>query len=102
MNGKDFDVAKHVKMTENLQCRMLSSVAQFYTAMQENATKGEKAEILADLEIVMYLLAARMGISKQTLDEKATAKLKLGLLEEERPEWKTPLLELLRELGQKA
>lgn len=101
MSGKDFDVAKNIKMTENLQCQMLAAVSHFFTAMQENATKAEKAEILADLEIVMYLLAARMGISKETLDQKATAKLKLGLLQEERPEWKTSLLELHRELGQK-
>mgnify|MGYP000969593747 CR=1 FL=1 len=101
MNGKEFDVAKNIKMTENLQCRMLSVVAQLYTAMQENAVKAEKTEILADLEIVMYLLAARMGISKETLDQKAVAKLKLGLLQEERPEWKNSLLELYQELGQK-
>ncbi|MDD3393201.1 MAG: hypothetical protein EOM28_02625 [Clostridia bacterium] len=101
MNGKDFDVAKNIKMTENLQCQMLSAVAQFFTAMQGDAAKAEKTEILADLEIVMYLLAARMGISKDALDQKAAAKLKLGLLQEERPEWKTSLLELHRELGQK-
>ncbi|MDD4843333.1 MAG: MazG-like family protein [Anaerotignum sp.] len=101
MEGKDFDIAKNIKMTENLQCQMLSAVSQFFTAMQENAAKAEKAEILAELEIVMYLLAARMGISKETLDQKAVAKLKLGLLQEERPEWKTSLLELHRELGLK-
>mgnify|MGYP001207602620 CR=1 FL=1 len=101
MDTKDFDIAKNIKMTENLQCQMLSAVAQFFSAMQENATKAEKAEILAELEIVMYLLAARMGISKETLDQKAAAKLKLGLLQEERPEWKTSLLELHRELGLK-
>jgi hypothetical protein len=101
MEGKDFDIAKNIKMTENLQCQMLSAVSQFFSAMQENAGKAEKAEILAELEIVMYLLAARMGISKETLDQKAVAKLKLGLLQEERPEWKTSLLELHRELGLK-
>jgi len=101
MNGRDFDVAKNIKMTENLQCRMLSVVSQLYTAMQENATKAEKTEILADLEIVMYLLAGRMGISKDALDQKAATKLKLGLLQEERPEWKNSLLELHREMGQK-
>ncbi|MFV0314333.1 MAG: MazG-like family protein [Anaerotignum sp.] len=98
MSGSEFDIAKNIKMTENLQCQMLAVVSQFFTAMQENASKAEKTEILAELEIVMYLLAGRMGISKETLDQKAMAKLKVGLLKEERFEWKTSLLELHNEL----
>lgn len=98
MSGSEFDIAKNIKMTENLQCQMLAVVSQFFTAMQENASKAEKTEILAELEIVMYLLAGRMGISKENLDQKAMAKLKVGLLQEERLEWKTSLLELHNEL----
>lgn len=102
MNGRELDIAKNIKMTENLQCQMLSAVSELYCAMQQDLPKAEKAEILANLEIVMYLLAERMGISKDTLDQKAAARLKLGLLQEERPEWKTALLALHREMAQKA
>lgn len=98
MIGKDFDVAMSVKMTDNLQCQLLSGVSEFFTAMQADATKAEKTEILADIEIVLYLLAARMGISKENLDQKAIGKLKLGLLQEERLQWKSALLELMQVL----
>ena len=40
MVGKDFDVAKNIKMTENLQCQMLAVLSDFFTAMQQN--KGGK------------------------------------------------------------
>ena len=42
MVGKDFDVAKNIKMTENLQCQMLAVLSDFFTAMQQNAPKVEK------------------------------------------------------------
>ena len=63
MVGKDFDVAKNIKMTENLQCQMLAVLSDFFTAMQQNAPKVEKTEILARMEVLLYLMAARLQIS---------------------------------------
>lgn len=100
MVGKDFDVAKNIKMTENLQCQMLAVLSYFFTAMQQNAPKAEKTEILARMEVLLYLMAARLGISRAAMDRKAAANIKLGLLEEEKGEWKSALLELLHELEQ--
>ena len=45
-------------------------------------------------------MAARLGISRAAMDRKAAANIKLGLLEEEKGEWKSALLELLHELEQ--
>ena len=57
MVGKDFDVAKNIKMTENLQCQMLAVLSDFFTAMQQNAPKVEKTEILARMEVLLYPMA---------------------------------------------
>lgn len=99
MVGKDFDVAKNIKMTEDLQCQMLAVLSEFFTAMQKNAAKAEKTEILARMEVLLYLMAGRLGISRAAMDRKAAASIKLGLLEEEKGEWKGELLELLHALG---
>ena len=76
MVGKDFDVAKNIKMTENLQCQMLAVLSDFFTAMQQNAPKVEKTEILARMEVLLYLMAARLGISRAAMDRKAVAWLR--------------------------
>ncbi len=98
MLGKELDVAKNIKMTEDVQCQLLAVLSEFFTAMQKNASKAEKTEILARLEVLLYLMAERLGISKAALDGKAAASIRLGLLKEEKEEWKPLLLELLHEL----
>ncbi len=98
MFGKELDIAKNIKMTEDVQCQLLAVLSEFFTAMQKNASKAEKTEILARLEVLVYLMADRLGISRDTLDSKAAASIRLGLLEEEKEEWKPALLELLHEL----
>ena len=85
-------------MTEQLQCEMLAVLSEFFTAMQKNASKTEQTEILARLEVLLYLMASRLGISKDAMDRKAAASIKLGLLEEEKEVWKASLLELLHVL----
>ena len=98
MLGKEFDVAKNIKMTEDLQCQMLAVLSEFFTAMQKNASKNEKMDILARLEVLLYLTADKLGISKEALDSKAVSGIRLGLLQEEKEEWKPALLQLLHAL----
>ena len=98
MLGKELDVAKNIRMTEDVQCQLLAVLSEFFTSMQKNASKAEKTEILARLEVLVYLMADRLGISKEALDHKAAAGIRLGLLQEEKEEWKPALLELLHEL----
>lgn len=95
MIPKDFDVAKNIQMTEELQCSILAEVSKLYSVMQKKTSKKEQLEAMADLEVAMYLLALKLGISKDMLDEKAISKMKLSLATEERTEWKTAILETL-------
>ena len=43
---KSFDVARNIRMTQELQCQMLSQVADLFTAMHNNASKAEQTELL--------------------------------------------------------
>ena len=92
---KEFDVAKNLKMTESIQCSILSGVSDLFLAMNKKNSKMEQIEVLAQIQMDTFLLAGKLGISKESLDKKTIAKLKVNLLEEERPEWKSALLETL-------
>ena len=67
MPEKSFDVARNIRMTQELQCQMLAQVADLFTAMHNNASKAEQTELLAKLEISLRLLAGRLGISQDGL-----------------------------------
>ncbi len=82
-----------------MQCELLSLVSQLYSSMRDaNAQTKDRAEILANMQIMVYLLAERLGISFQVLDQKIISKLKLGVLEDGGEEWKSSLLALLRHM----
>ncbi len=95
MLDKDFDITKQIRMTEQLQCQLLSELSTLFCHVQQNAEKAVLAADLADLENSVSLLAARFGISKYALDQKAISQLKLALLKEEDAAKKGALLELL-------
>ena len=95
---KSFDVARNIRMTQELQCQMLSQVADLFTAMHNNASKAEQTELLAKLEISLRLLAGRLGISQDGLSRKAAMTLKAALVQEDVSAWKSDLLTVLHEL----
>ncbi|MFI3173764.1 MAG: MazG-like family protein [Bacillota bacterium] len=101
MIQKDFDVARNLKMTEDLQCTLLARVSDLFSSMNEKGTKAEQLELLAELQLAVILLSGKLGISKDALDQKAISKIKLELVKEERSEWKTALLETLATLSKK-
>lgn len=98
MSEKEFDIARNIRMTEGLQCQMLTLLSEFYTAMHENVSKQEKMELLANLEAALYLMAERLGISCEALDRKAAANVRLSLLQEDQALWKDDLLKVLQRL----
>ena len=98
MPERTFDVAKNIRMTQQLQCRMLALLSDFFDSMYQNASKTEQTEILADLEIALFLMANRLGISKETLDRKAAMALKAELLKADTDVWKDDLLSVLQML----
>lgn len=99
MASNELDITKNIKMIEEMQCELLSLVSQLYCSMRDsNAQTKDRAEILANIQIIVYLLGKRLGISFQALDQKMVSKLKLGVLEESGDEWKSALLALLRHM----
>lgn len=94
------DIAKNIKMIDNLQCQLLSFVSQLFLSMQNNdITTAERAEILANIEVILYLLSDKLGVSSKTLDQKAISRIKVGLLQEDNnEEWKVSLLGILHHL----
>lgn len=95
---KSFDVARNIRMTQELQCQMLAQVADLFTAMHNNASKAEQTELLAKLEISLRLLAGQLGISQDGLSRKAAMTLKATLVQEDVSAWKSDLLTVLHEL----
>ena len=63
--------------------------------MHQNVSKSEQAEILADMEIALFLMAKRLGISKEMLDRKAVSAIKATLLKTDNSFWKEDLLHVL-------
>jgi len=96
----ELDIAKNIKMIEGLQCELLSLISQLFCSMQDGKeTARERVELLANMEVMIYLLANRLGISCQLLDQKVVSRLKLGILEEEDgEEWKDTLRGILRHI----
>ena len=94
------DIAKNIKMIDNLQCQLLSFVSPLFLSMQNNdITTAERAEILANIEVILYLLSDKLGVSSKTLDQKAISRIKVGLLQEDNnEEWKASLLGILHHL----
>ncbi len=95
MSEHTFDVATNIRMTEQLQCHMLALLSDFFTGMHENVSKSEQAEILADMEVALFLMAKRLGISKEMLDRKAMSAIKAALLKTDNSFWKEDLLHVL-------
>jgi hypothetical protein len=98
---KEFDITRTVKIIEKLKSQLLSDVAQLFSSMVE--TGGQKTvdrgDIFANIIIITYLLAKRLGVPHHTLDLKVRNKLKLGIMEDSNTdEWFSELTTLLRHL----
>ncbi len=94
------EITKNIKMIDNVQSQLLSFVSQLFLSMQNNdITTAERAEILANIEVILYLLSDKLGVSSKTLDQKAISRIKVGLLKEDNnEEWKASLLGILHHL----
>lgn len=80
----DFDITKNVKLIEMLKSQLLAGVSDLYANLAYSKSDiSERNDIIADLLIITYLLANKLGLSYNTLDLKAINKLKLGVLEDD-------------------
>ncbi|HPT76293.1 MAG TPA: MazG-like family protein [Defluviitaleaceae bacterium] len=98
---REFDITRSLKIVEKLKSQMLCDIAQLFSEMVEcnEESHEERADLLANIIILTYLLSKRLGISYNTLDMKIYNKLKLGILENmDEQEWFTDLTALMRHL----
>lgn len=77
------DITKNIKMIEILKGQILAGVSDLHNSfIQQDKNDMDKTEIFADLTILIYILANRLGISPETLLLKINKKLKIGVLDE--------------------
>lgn len=101
IEGKLF-VTRNIKIIDMLKSQLLSNVADLYAGMNEDSDSYEKRnEIFANLIIINYALASRLGISPAALDMNAIKKLKIGALDDENI-IRQEAAELLRHLKSRA
>jgi len=81
---RNIDIAGGIRIIEWLRCELLSSVAELGRLMLTGAQAAQDAlaDVLANIVMVSYLLAQRLGISFDSIDHKVAAKVRLGILEE--------------------
>lgn len=94
----EIDITKKLKMIEQLKSRLLSDVADVYSNMASDDSRGEdNIDLLADIIIITYFLSDQLGVSYNGLEIKAKNKLKLALLQEdEHSTWRNELASLAR------
>lgn len=79
----DFDITKNIKLIEMLKGQMLSGIADLYNNLADSDSDfNERGDILADMLIMTYMLANRLGFSYGSIDVKAVKKLRIGILDE--------------------
>lgn len=99
MNEKELDITKNIKIIESLKCELLSDLAQLYTGMYDSQSNEalEKDDILANMVMITYILAKRLGIPYHKLDMKILNKLKLGIIQNDN-EWYVELATLSKHI----
>lgn len=74
---KELDIAKHIKLIEWLKTELLDNVSALFRGFQQGRDLLLK-EALANLIILSYLLARRLGMRYSQLDELILEKIRLG------------------------
>lgn len=101
----DIDITKTIRIIESLKCQLLTDVAQLYSNMADNkcTIKDDNADVLADIIIITYLLAKKIGISYDAVDIKLLNKVKLGIIEGSDIEyWVRDLTKLSRHIDRRS
>ncbi|MDF2822477.1 MAG: hypothetical protein K0R15_2925 [Clostridiales bacterium] len=85
---EEIDVVQRLKMIEKLKSAMLSKVADLFYCMSDSENGGgSSTQILAEITMLSYMLANRMGSPYEVIDLKLLDKLKNELKNSEEDEW---------------
>ncbi|HZJ76513.1 MAG TPA: MazG-like family protein [Oscillospiraceae bacterium] len=78
------DVGRNVKIIEFLKCELLNSVSAVFEAIYKGSKEGQQMIIegLANIILVTYSLAKRLGVDYSSIDKKVQEKARLHILEE--------------------
>ncbi len=98
----NIDVTKNIKMIEWLKSELLTTIASLYELLVKGAKGSQEAiiDVLANIILVTYLLAKRLGINFARIDMKIGDKIKLGVLENHKiEEWYGDLSDLKQYLN---
>ena len=100
MYKKEVDVAQNIKIIESLKCELLSDLSQLYTGMSnpDYMETQERDDILANMIMVTYMLAKKLGVPYHTLDLKILNKLKVGIIQNGDNEWYKEIAGLSRHI----
>lgn len=93
----NIDVTKNIKMIEWLKSELLTTIASLYELLVKGAKGSQEAlvDVLANIILVTYLLARRLGVNFARIDMKIADKIKLGVLESHKiEEWYGDLSDL--------
>lgn len=100
INDKELDITRNINIIESLKCELLSDLAQLYTGMFDPHSNEalEKDDILANMVMITYILAKKLGIPYHALDMKILNKLRLGIIENSNDQWYGELLSLSKHI----
>lgn len=78
------DIGRNIKMIDFLKCELLSSVSAIFEALLKGTREGQQmlTEGLANIILVTYSLAKRLGIDYESIDRRVQEKTRLHILEE--------------------
>lgn len=78
------DIGKNIKMIDFLKCELLNSVSAVFEALFKGTKEGQNmvVEGLANIILVTYSLAKRLGVDFDTIDKKVQERARLHILEE--------------------
>lgn len=85
---EEIDVIQRLKMIEKLKSALLSKVADlFYNMSETDGEEGSSTQILAEITMLSYMLANRLGAPYEVIDLKLLDKLKCELKSSDEDEW---------------
>ena len=78
---RNTDITKNMKLIEWMKNELLMSVSELFNVLFKGADEGLQ-DILANIIMITYLLAKRLGISFNEIDYKIKEKTSLGIKED--------------------
>ena len=98
---KSSDVTRNVKIMEWMKTELLMSLGDLFNLILKGVKPLDEAlqDTLANIIMITYLLAKRLGISFTEIDYKVKEKIKLGISEDHSVErWYGDLSELKKHI----